>query len=595
MKSNMARIYFNCPFSTTNGSNVYTLWRWIIFALVFVAGLVILIPWSNIFKIYESDIKENLHELHYGIVIDCGSSGSRIFVYYWPTHSGNPKDLLNIQQLVDGSGNAVVKKVSPGLSSFENNPDAASDHIKELLLYAQQYIPEKMHGETSLYVMATAGMRMLSQSAQQAILQDLQRDITKEFNFIATDNHFEIISGKQEGVYAWIAINYVLDRFSHSQTAIVSESATDNILNSAQDSSSKHLRKRTVGIIDMGGGSVQIAFEVTNPKHIKEIPPSLLSEFNLGCEDSDEDHTYNVYVTTFLGYGANSARDRYEDMLVKQTSTRESINGKEKAIKDVCLPAGMKYQEKEGLHEFIGQGDYEACKLALEPLMNLTVPCNQSPCSLNGIHQPHIDLSSHFYGFSEFWYSTEDVFRMGGPYSYREFHEKAKEFCSTNWNILDVRYKKKLYPKADDHRFRFQCFKSAWMTQVFHKGFSFPIDYEKLTSAQLVNGKDVGWTLGAIIYKTRFLPLRDIERLKAIQLDQVSLQWQRASRTLDTSFLLIGCFIVVLAAIFVYMKRLKCCPRTADLPRVPSMSYFMTDQDQMEQGVQYVKSQGYVL
>lgn len=55
---------------------------------------------------------------------------------------------------------------------------------------------------------------------------------------------------------------------------------------------------------------------------------------------------------------------------------------------------------------------------------------------------------------------------------------------------------------------RFQCFKSAWMTQVFHKGLLFPITYKKFTSAQLVNGKDVGWTLGALIYKTRFLPLR---------------------------------------------------------------------------------------
>lgn len=50
-----------------------------------------------------------------------------------------------------------------GLSSFENDPDSASDHIKELLLYAKQYIPEKKHSETFLYVMATAGMRMLSQ------------------------------------------------------------------------------------------------------------------------------------------------------------------------------------------------------------------------------------------------------------------------------------------------------------------------------------------------------------------------------------------------------------------------------------------------
>ena len=48
-----------------------------------------------------------------------------------------------------------------GLSSFEKNPDAASDHIKELLSFAALYIPREKHAETSLYVMATAGMRML--------------------------------------------------------------------------------------------------------------------------------------------------------------------------------------------------------------------------------------------------------------------------------------------------------------------------------------------------------------------------------------------------------------------------------------------------
>ena len=53
--------------------------------------------------------------VHYGIVIDCGSSGSRIFVYFWPPHSGNPQDLLNIQQLMDKDGKPVVKKITPGL------------------------------------------------------------------------------------------------------------------------------------------------------------------------------------------------------------------------------------------------------------------------------------------------------------------------------------------------------------------------------------------------------------------------------------------------------------------------------------------------
>ena len=47
------------------------------------------------------------------------------------------------------------------------------------------------------------------------ILQDLQRDIPKEFDFVISDNNFEVISGKQEGVYAWIAVNYILDKFGH--------------------------------------------------------------------------------------------------------------------------------------------------------------------------------------------------------------------------------------------------------------------------------------------------------------------------------------------------------------------------------------------
>jgi len=52
--------------------------------------------------------------VRYGIVIDCGSSGSRVYVYIWPPHSGNPKDLLSIQQLKDQYNQPVVKKVTPG-------------------------------------------------------------------------------------------------------------------------------------------------------------------------------------------------------------------------------------------------------------------------------------------------------------------------------------------------------------------------------------------------------------------------------------------------------------------------------------------------
>lgn len=53
--------------------------------------------------------------LNYGIMVDCGSSGSRIFVYYWPRHNGNPHNLLDIKQMRDKNTKPVVMKIKPGI------------------------------------------------------------------------------------------------------------------------------------------------------------------------------------------------------------------------------------------------------------------------------------------------------------------------------------------------------------------------------------------------------------------------------------------------------------------------------------------------
>lgn len=52
--------------------------------------------------------------LNYGVVVDCGSSGSRVFVYTWPRHNGNPHDLLDIRQMRDQNRKPVVMKIKPG-------------------------------------------------------------------------------------------------------------------------------------------------------------------------------------------------------------------------------------------------------------------------------------------------------------------------------------------------------------------------------------------------------------------------------------------------------------------------------------------------
>ena len=44
-----------------------------------------------------------------------------------------------------------------------------------------------------------------------------------------------------------------------------------------------------------------------------------VEEINLGCSDDDTEHTYKVFVKTFLGYGANEALARHRrDLLLSQ-------------------------------------------------------------------------------------------------------------------------------------------------------------------------------------------------------------------------------------------------------------------------------------
>ena len=42
-------------------------------------------------------------ELHYAVVMDAGSSGTRAYLYTWPQHTGDPHQLLKISPLLQVS------------------------------------------------------------------------------------------------------------------------------------------------------------------------------------------------------------------------------------------------------------------------------------------------------------------------------------------------------------------------------------------------------------------------------------------------------------------------------------------------------------
>lgn len=48
-----------------------------------------------------------------------------------------------------------------GISKMAQTPEKASDYIYPLLSFAAQHIPKNKHIETPLYILCTAGMRIL--------------------------------------------------------------------------------------------------------------------------------------------------------------------------------------------------------------------------------------------------------------------------------------------------------------------------------------------------------------------------------------------------------------------------------------------------
>ncbi|KAM8772789.1 ectonucleoside triphosphate diphosphohydrolase 7-like [Acanthopagrus schlegelii] len=497
--------------------------------------------------------------LNYGIVVDCGSSGSRVFVYYWPPHNGNPHTLLDIRQMKDRDRKPVVKKIKPGISTLAKTPAEASDYLHPLLSFAAAHVPKNKHKETPLYILCTAGMRLLPESVQAAILEDLVADVPLEFDFLFSRSHAEVISGKQEGVYAWIGINFVLGRFEHADE----EDATVEVTTGSQNQRPIS-RRRTVGIMDMGGASLQIAYEVpssitfSSPEE-EEAGKTVLAEFNLGCDVEHTQHVYRVYVTTFLGFGGNMARQRYEDQLVNKTlsknrslTTQTGLSA-DKPYLDPCLPGGLSdtvVRDNRTLY-LRGQGDWTRCQEAVRPFLGL----HNGTMSPGGVYQAPINFSnSEFYGFSEFFYCTEDVLRLGGQYDSEKYSRAAMDYCSTKWSTLKQRLDNKLFSQqADVSRLKYQCFKSAWMYEVLHSGFRFPADYPSLKTAQLVYDKEVQWTLGAILFKTRFLPLRDLQQET---LRQSHSSWLRSSFVYNHHLFSL-CILVVVLAILLYILRLR--------------------------------------
>ncbi|KAJ2632047.1 Golgi apyrase [Coemansia sp. RSA 1290] len=410
----------------------------------------------------------------YGVVIDAGSSGSRLMIYTWNTAAFNSPDTSRGEWKlpeIERAGEQWTVKTEPGISSFSNRPSfVGKEHLKQLLDFAYQQIPQDQHSHTRVLLLATAGMRLLSRTQQEQILAHACSYTRSNYNFAVKEgcaDSFQVVSGEREGLFGWTAANYLLSSQFHAND--------------------------TLGFLDMGGASAQIAF-APDPLTLDKSAANDLATVTLRSIGGT-DRAFGVFVATFLGHGTNEARRRYVQKLLEHKS---ALSGQQ-LIDDPCLAPELTLPTTNEQALLRGQGDFKACVQATEPLLNQTT-CIESPCLFAGKQAPTIDFTRQkFVGVSEFWYATHDHLQLGGLWDVQRFEARASEFCRTPWSqLLDSRAK----GSADEllvGRLQMQCFKAAWIVNVLHAGFGMPRSSASFQSVHHVEGTEVSWTLGALL------------------------------------------------------------------------------------------------
>ncbi|ORY33095.1 nucleoside phosphatase family-domain-containing protein [Naematelia encephala] len=489
---------------------------------------------------------------HYALVIDAGSSGSRLQIYSWRDPDLERAEILNevaqaqasrgqdekkwwwmrhdwkgkgkqredemqrtaLRRLVrvgkGVEGEAWVKRVEPGISSIA--PSDIPNYLSPLLSHALQQIPPSQHSSTPIYLLATAGMRLLPDSTRQQTLQAACDMIRNEYPFMVEGpssagpcgDSVRVISGEEEGMWGWVAVNYLMDGFGHAPDASKSGTATDGeptallplapLADPPPDSSSDSVtpvdvnhHSPTFGFLDMGGASTQLAFSPTELELAKSaFPRDELHRVSLRLL-SGEEVEWPVFVASWLGFGTNRARDRYAESLLsawRASQPTTALPDLLTPIPDPCLPTDLLVPSSNPTSHppFLGTGSFSTCLTNLRPLLDHSAPCPTEHCLFGGISTPHIDFQREdqrgFIGISEYWYTAQQVLGLGGVWDWGEWEKGMSEYCGRSWSDIEVQVVDEMDGRhdatADLARLQMQCFKGAWVSNVLHEGIGIP-------------------------------------------------------------------------------------------------------------------------
>ncbi|GAB7354152.1 hypothetical protein MBLNU459_g4710t1 [Dothideomycetes sp. NU459] len=426
--------------------------------------------------------------VQYALMIDAGSTGSRIHVYRFNNCGPTPELESEVFEMT------AKKEGGSGLSSYKADAEGAAKSLDVLMDVAVKNVPDKLKGCTPVAVKATAGLRKLGPDMSDAILKAVRNRLETVYPFpvvSAERGGVEVMDGKDEGVYAWITTNYLLGKIGGPD------------------------KNPTAAVFDLGGGSTQIVFEPTFPHAPAGGMPEKLAEGDHKYSLSFGGRDFTLYQHSYLGYGLMAARENLHKLVVQNMhdNSPDSAAWLSQPILNPCIVPGMSREitVDMGASHPLGAsvkvnmtgpstGSPAQCRALAEKTLLKEAECKLAPCAFNGVHQPSLSKTfarEDVYLFSYFYDRTEPL-GMPESFALSELKDLTARVCEgpkgagKAWDVFRA-----IDGAMDELKNRPEsCLDLNFMLALLHTGYEMPINRE-VKIAKKIKGNELGWCLGA--------------------------------------------------------------------------------------------------
>lgn len=402
----------------------------------------------------------------FSVIFDAGSTGTRVHVIKF---QGVSTSALPSIERIDS------RKVEPGLSSFRASPRGVGDSLAPLLHFAKDIIPEEQHMATPVLLFGTAGMRLLSDAEQAAVYHEAKAACASA-GLAVEPGSFRTLDGTDEGFYGLLAVIWLS---VDARTAIADRASAPPM--------------SAIGVLDLGGGSAQIAFPVDK---LGDVGSSDARPLRLpgGSE--------TVFTRSHLGFGNRQALAR------TQAAARESGPAHGGNVAHPCFHTGYSYED-DGV-TYTGTSDVEACRALVRRLFSwekeggddlcATAKPNpvQCPTFRRGLAPPG---KVHFYGLSAFFYIVnflsfkEPIPSMPRP-SLETIRASADAVCRRAWAEIKRGGRD---PFTPEHKLPQRCFDAQYMLALLVDGFGFDEKDAQVEFVEQLGKGQPEWPYGAIL------------------------------------------------------------------------------------------------